>query len=75
MQLNWFKQRGIIFTPITWMGWLIALATLIFAGYIAVDIDARQHSVSDFLINYVFYLLLIGAGYSTIAYLTSKYRP
>lgn len=75
MQLNWFKQRGILFTPITLIGWLIALAALILTGYIAIEIDARQHSVSDFLINFTFNLLLIGAGYTTIAYLTSKHNP
>lgn len=73
MQLNWFKQRGMIFIPNSWIGWLIALAAVILAVCRAIEIDARQHSVSDFLINFVFNLLLIGAGYTTIAYLTSKH--
>lgn len=73
MQLKWFKQRGIFFIPVSWIGWLIALGALVFAGYVAVRIDARQHSVSDFLINFAFNGLLIGAGYSTIGYLTSRH--
>lgn len=71
MHLNWFKQRGIFFIPASWIGWLIALATVIYSGYTAVRIDARQHSVSDFLINFAFNLLLIGAVYTTVAFLTS----
>ena len=74
MQLNWFKQRGIIFIPNTWIGWLIALAALIFAVYIAIGINSHQHSVSDFLINFAFNVLIIGAVYSTIAYLTSNHN-
>jgi len=74
MQLNWFKQRGIFFIPVNWVGWTIALGALGFAGYTAVRIDARQHSVSDFLINFAFNLLLIGAVYTTVAYFTSTHE-
>lgn len=72
MNLPWFKRIGIFFIPISIIGWIILLGGLAFAVYIFIDIDSRSHSASDTLINFVFYLLIIGAVYSFIAYLTSR---
>jgi hypothetical protein len=36
------------------------------------DIDGRSHSVSDTLMNFAFMLLMIGAVYSLIAFVTSR---
>lgn len=72
LHLLWFKRRGIFFIPINVIGWLIVESCCIYSVYIFIDIDNRSHSVSDTLINFAFNLLIIGAGYSLIAYLTSK---
>jgi hypothetical protein len=66
----WFKAKryGWGWTPVTWQGWvavLVYVAILIRFGTI---LDAREHSVSDFLMNFVFYagiptLLLIWLCY------------
>jgi hypothetical protein len=45
---------------------------IIFAVWSFLDIDGRSHSVSDTLMNFVFMLLIIGAVYSLIGYLTSR---
>jgi hypothetical protein len=45
---------------------------LIFAVHSFLDIDGRSHSMSDTLMNFVFMLLIIGAVYSLIGYLTSR---
>jgi len=74
MNLPWFNRIGILFIPTTIIGWLILLAGLAYAGYVFIDIDSRSHSVSDTLINFVFNLLIIGAVYSLIAYLTSRQK-
>lgn len=34
-------------------------------------IDSRSHSASDTLINFVFYVLIIGVAYNLVAYLTA----
>ena len=72
MNLPWFKRIGIFFIPAAIIGWLMLLGGVAFAVYDFIDIDSRSHSVSDTLINFVFNLLIIGAVYSLIAYLTSK---
>jgi hypothetical protein len=74
LKLPWFRQSGILFIPTSNIGWLIALITLIYSGYTFIDIDSRSHSVSDTSMNFVFNLLVIGAVYSAIAYLTSLKR-
>jgi hypothetical protein len=72
MKLPWFKRNGIFFVPISISGWIIFLIGLAFAIYSFIDIDGRSHSVSDTLINFVFMVLIIGAVYSLIAYVTSR---
>ena len=72
MKFPWFKRIGLFFIPASVAGWLILLAGFVFAIISFMDIDGRSHSVSDTLINFVFMLLIIGAVYSLIAYLTSR---
>lgn len=72
MNLPWFKRIGIIFIPKNFIGWIIMLAGIAYAVYTFIDIDSRSHSVSDTLINFIFNLLIIGAVYTLIAFLTSR---
>ncbi len=72
MKFPWFKQYGIIFIPSSLMGWLTALMAVVYSIYKFIDIDSRSHSASDTLINFAFYLLITGAIYSAIAFVTSR---
>ena len=72
MNLPWFKRIGIFFIPKSIIGWIMLLGGLAYAVYIFIDIDSRSHSASDTLIKFVFNLIIIGAVYSLIAYLTSR---
>jgi hypothetical protein len=72
MKFPWFKRIGIFFIPAAVSGWIILIAAIVFAIYSFLDIDGRSHSVSDTMINFVFMLLIIGAVYSLIAFLTSR---
>jgi putative effector of murein hydrolase LrgA (UPF0299 family) len=72
MNFPWFKRVGIFFIPASVAGWIILVAGIVFAIISFMDIDGRSHSVSDTLMNFVFMLLIIGAVYSLIAYLTSR---
>ncbi|GAC1606318.1 MAG: hypothetical protein NVS3B25_35560 [Hymenobacter sp.] len=47
------------------------LAGLAYALWLFRDIDSRSHSASDTLINFAFQLLLLGIGYSLLAFFTS----
>ena len=72
MNLPWFKRKGIFYLPVTFAGWLILMAGIACAVYVFIDIDGRSHSASDTLINFVFNLIIIGAVYTLIAFLTSR---
>ncbi|HEY4787783.1 MAG TPA: hypothetical protein VIH57_17125 [Bacteroidales bacterium] len=72
MKLPWFKRAGIFFLPSAFIGWIILLAGLVYAVYVFRSIDSTSHSASDTLINFVFRLLVIGAVYSLIGFLTSR---
>ena len=72
MKFPWFKRVGIFYIPKTVIGWIIFLAGFAFAVYSFIDIDSRSHSNSDTLINFVFMLLIIGAVYTTIGYISDR---
>jgi len=72
MRLPWFKRSGIFFIPSSLIGWLLFLAALVYAVYTFIQINNENHSVSDTLINFVFSLLIIGAIYSLIAYISIR---
>ncbi len=72
MKLPWFKRIGIIFLPLSVIGWIISLLAISISVYSFIEIDSRSHSVSDTLINFVFRLLIVFAFYSLIAYMTSR---
>ncbi|XHR94028.1 hypothetical protein ACFJIV_27625 [Mucilaginibacter sp. UC70_90] len=72
MKLNWFTRKGIIYLPVSIVGWIILIIALTYAVFTFIDIDKRSHSVSDMLINFVFNLLLIGLLYTLIAFFTEK---
>ncbi|SCW76861.1 hypothetical protein [Mucilaginibacter sp. NFR10] len=72
MKLNWFTRKGIVYLPVSIIGWIILIIALAYAVFTFIDIDKRSHSVSDTLINFVFNLLLIGLVYTLIAYFTEK---
>jgi hypothetical protein len=72
MNFPWFKRIGLFYIPASAIGWIILLAGVVVAVLSFMDIDGRSHSVSDTMMNFVFMLLIIGAVYSLIAYLTSK---
>ena len=70
MKLNWFKQIGIFYWPISIFGWLIAIIAIVIAANRFIAIDMHSHSVSDTLITFAFNLLLIWLVYTVIAWLT-----
>ena len=72
MKLNWFRRIGILYVPISPIGYLIAAAVVVYGVWVFRDIDSRSHSVSDTLINFVFNMLLVGVAYSVVGYLTER---
>jgi|WetSurSiteA1Bulk_404760.scaffolds.fasta_scaffold02954_4 hypothetical protein len=74
MNLPWFRRLGIFFIPISFIGWIIMLAGIIYAVYVFIDIDSRSHSASDTLRPFFLDLIIIGLVYTFIAFLTSS-RP
>jgi type II secretory pathway component PulF len=72
MKLPWFKRNGIFFIPVSVAGWVLLSGGFACAVYVFIKIDNKSHSVSDTLMNFAFNLLIIGAIYSLIAFLTSR---
>lgn len=72
MKLNWFIRKGLIYWPVSVIGWLILAIAAVYAVYTFIDIDSRSHSGSDTMINFVFNLLIIGLVYTVIGYFTEK---
>ena len=72
MNAFWFKRVGIFYVPVSLIGWIILAAALGPAVYRFLDIDSRSHSASDTLINFFFNLLILGALYSLVGFLTSR---
>lgn len=73
MKMPWFKRFGIFFIPTSIIGLIILISGFIYAIYVFIILNNSTHSVSDFLIKFVFNLIIIGAVYTLIAYLTSRY--
>jgi hypothetical protein len=74
MNFPWFKRIGIFFIPASLIGWIILIFAFVFSVFSFMDIDGRSHSASDTLMNFAFMLLIIGAVYSLIGYLTSRVK-
>jgi hypothetical protein len=72
MNIKWFVRKGLLFFPVSIVGWLIAIMAIGYCVYLFIDIDSRSHSVSDTLINFVFNALLVAVVYSLTAFFTSR---
>ena len=74
MKLPWFRLYGIFFIPVSIPGWVILLSGAGYSVFSFVEIDTRSHSVSDTLMNFVFRLFIILAGYSIVAFFASIFK-
>ena len=72
MNLRWFRLKGMVFLPASFIGWIISLASITYAIYAFIDIDRQSHSVSDTLTGFLFILIIISAIYTVIAFLTCR---
>jgi len=72
MNINWFSRKGLLFTPIHPIGWIVVLLASVNVVISFLDIDSRSHSVSDTLMNFAFRLVLIYLVYAAVAYFFSK---
>ena len=70
MRLPIFKRSGIILRPVAFTGWMLILTGVIYAIWIFTLVDSRSHSISDTLMDFASWVLLILLIYNTIAYLT-----
>ena len=72
MNFPWFRRSGALYIPISLMGYLLLSGGLFYSVFVFLAIDSKSHSASDTLMNFVFYLLIIAAGYTLVGYLTSR---
>jgi hypothetical protein len=72
MKLNWFIRKGLIYWPVSVIGWIIFVIAIAYAVYTFIDINGHSHSGSDMMINFVFNLLIIGLVYTLVGYFTER---
>ena len=70
-----FKRKGVFFIPVNLGGWLVFASAVCYAVSNGWELNNTTHSVSDFLMNLVFSLLIICGIYSLIAWLTLIKSP
>jgi hypothetical protein len=47
--MRWFKPLGIIFMPVSAVGWTVSLLAVAFCAQVFLVVDHHSHSVSDTL--------------------------
>ncbi len=47
--MRWFRPMGILFVPVSVMGWLATLLAIAFCVQVFIAIDRHAHSVTDTL--------------------------
>lgn len=69
MNTPWFKRRGLLYIPISGGGWSVLVIAMLSAIYKFISIDKNSHSVSDTLIGFGMYFVLIVAIYTSVGYM------
>jgi hypothetical protein len=47
--MRWFRPAGILFVPVSLIGWLATVLVVTFCAQVFWFVDSRSHSVSDTL--------------------------
>ena len=47
--MRWFKPAGILFIPVSALGWLVTVLAFLFCAQVFWFVDAHSHSVTDTL--------------------------
>jgi len=47
--MRWFRPAGLLFVPVSAVGWLVTAAALAFCAQVFWFVDMHSHSVSDAL--------------------------
>ena len=47
--MRWFRPMGLLFVPVSPLGWMVTLLALAFCAHIFLFFDQRSHSVTDLL--------------------------
>jgi hypothetical protein len=74
MNKQWFVRKGILYFPVSFIGWLISLAAVVYCVYSFIAIDSKSHSASDTLRNFFFIVFIVAVIYSGIAYFANRVR-
>jgi hypothetical protein len=47
--MRWFRPAGLLFVPVSAVGWLVTAAAFVFCAQVFWFVDTHSHSVSDTL--------------------------
>ena len=72
MEKPWFKRKGLLFIPISTVGWLLLIVLIAYWIYTFIGVDMRTQSFTDTLVNFAFNALFGAFVYSIIAYYSSR---
>ena len=70
MKKLWFRRKlyGWGWVPTSWEGWVVTIAYVTGLVLIFRDVDSRQHSVSDTLLNFDFWFVILTSILLVICY-------
>jgi len=72
MKQAWFKEFGLVYFPVSLMGWLLTFLALAFCTHIFLFVDSRSHSLTDTLYGVFPYIVPTLLGLYVVALRTSR---
>ena len=72
MKYKWFKEFGLLYFPVSIVGWLVTVLAIAFCMHIFFFVASRSHSVTDTLYGVFPYVMPTLLGLYVLALRTSR---
>ena len=72
MNKNWFKELGLLYIPVSLVGWIVTIMAFAFCAQVFLFVDSKSHSVADTLYGVFPYIVPTLVGLYVLALRTSR---
>lgn len=72
MNQKWFREFGLLYLPVSILGWVATILALAFCTHIFLFVNSRSHSVTDTLYGVFPYVVPTLLGLYVLALRTSR---
>lgn len=72
MKHVWFKELGLLYRPVSALGWVATVLAFAFCAHVFLFVDARSHSVTDTLYGVFPYVVPTLVALYVLALRTSR---